>query len=170
MKIININGPINSGKTTVSKLLKESLPNCLFIEVDELLSDEEQEKLKLGLKEGWAERLRRLDETIGREKELQRYQNVVFAYPMTDKLYEHWKLWQDENTQFVCITLAPKMEICMQNRGERELTDWEKQRIAQMYAENYQAPQGADLIIDNGKQTPQETADSVMKFLKARGS
>ena len=44
MRIININGPINSGKTTVSKLLQEKLPDCLFVEVDELLSDEEQKE------------------------------------------------------------------------------------------------------------------------------
>lgn len=47
MRIININGPINSGKTTISKLLKEKLLFCLFIEVDELLSDDEQKKIAI---------------------------------------------------------------------------------------------------------------------------
>ena len=49
MKIININGPINSGKTTVSKLLAEQMSDALFIEVDDLLSDEEQETLGLSM-------------------------------------------------------------------------------------------------------------------------
>lgn len=33
MKIININGPINAGKTTISKLLVSELKVALFIEV-----------------------------------------------------------------------------------------------------------------------------------------
>ena len=64
MKIININGPINSGKSTVSKLLAEQIPNALFIEVDDLLSDEEQETLGLSMEKGWAERTNRLAKII----------------------------------------------------------------------------------------------------------
>lgn len=41
MKIINVNGPINAGKTTISKFLADKLPQTLFIEVDDLLSDAE---------------------------------------------------------------------------------------------------------------------------------
>jgi uridine kinase len=52
MLILNINGPINSGKSTVSKILLNLLPNATFIEVDDLLSDEEQEKMGLSLQEG----------------------------------------------------------------------------------------------------------------------
>ena len=45
MLILNINGPMNSGKSTVSKILVKLLENAAFIEVDELMSDEEQEKM-----------------------------------------------------------------------------------------------------------------------------
>ena len=49
------------------------LDRCLRdIEVDELLSDEEQKKLNLSREDGWAERLKRLDEIIAQEKKLQR--------------------------------------------------------------------------------------------------
>lgn len=41
MLILNINDPINSGKTTVSKILVNLLSKAVFIEVDELMSDEE---------------------------------------------------------------------------------------------------------------------------------
>ena len=68
MKILNINGPINSGKTTISKLLQKKLPKSFFIEVDELLSDDEQKKLSLSRKEGWEERLQRLDKIVVQEK------------------------------------------------------------------------------------------------------
>ena len=40
MQIININGPINAGKSTISKLLTQKLSNAIFIEVDDLLSDQ----------------------------------------------------------------------------------------------------------------------------------
>ena len=45
MLILNINGPINSGKTTVSRILEKILPDSLFIEVDDLLSDDEEKPL-----------------------------------------------------------------------------------------------------------------------------
>jgi len=165
MRIININGPINSGKTTISKLLQEKLFQCLFIEVDDLLSDDEQDKLKLGLEQGWAERLRRLDKIIIQEKKMRRYENIIFAYPMTDKLYQHWKLWEDENTKFINITLAPNIDICLQNRGTRQLNEGEKARIKQMYKEGYHNSKFADLIINNSLQTPQETLQKVLNFL-----
>ncbi|NCB50065.1 MAG: hypothetical protein EOM53_05265 [Alphaproteobacteria bacterium] len=37
MLIVNINGPINSGKTTVSKILEKKMQNAVFIEGDDLL-------------------------------------------------------------------------------------------------------------------------------------
>ena len=60
MKIININGPINAGKTTVSTALAAKIPNTLFIEVDDLLSDSEQASLGLSREEGWQERIREM--------------------------------------------------------------------------------------------------------------
>ena len=165
MKIININGSINSGKSTISKLLKEKLLKCLFIEVDELLSDEEQKMLNLNREEGWAERLKRLNEIIVGEKTLQRYENIIFAYPITGKTYHQWKLWEDENTKFINITLAPKLDVCMQNRGERKLSFQEKERIKQMYQEGYNHPEFSDLIIDNSSQTPIETLENIVDFL-----
>ena len=165
MRIININGPINSGKTTISKLLQEKLPQSLFIEVDDLLSDDEQVKLKLTREQGWAERLKRLDAIIVQEKNLQRYENIIFAYPMTDKTYHQWKLWENENTKFINITLAPNIDICLQNRGTRKLTEGEKARIRQMYQEGYHCSKFADLIINNSLQTLQETLQKILNFL-----
>jgi hypothetical protein len=68
MLIININGPINSGKTTVSKLLSKQLLISFFIEVDDLLSDGEQKLLGLSVKAGWQERTKRLKKNHRRGK------------------------------------------------------------------------------------------------------
>lgn len=165
MKILNINGPINSGKTTISKLLQKKLPKSFFIEVDELLSDDEQKKLSLSRKEGWAERLQRLDKIVVQEKKLLRYEYIIFAYPMTEKVYHQWMLWEDNCTRFINITLAPNMCICLQNRGTRELSETEKARIKQMYLEGYHCSKHANLIIDNSEQTPDETAKEVLNYL-----
>ena len=64
MLILNINGPMNSGKSTVSKILVNLLPNATFIEVDELMSDEEEAKLGLSMQDGWAERQKRLNKKL----------------------------------------------------------------------------------------------------------
>lgn len=83
MLILNINGPINSGKSTVSKILVQQLKSACFIEVDDLLSDEERHVLGLNREEGWRERIRRLQEVVRTEKRKKQYENIVFAYPMT---------------------------------------------------------------------------------------
>lgn len=166
MRIININGPINSGKTTISKLLCAALPQALFIEVDDLLSDAEQEKLGLSMQEGWQERTKRLVDKIKQEKLKGVYNNIVFAYPITKNLYSEWKEFEDGKTTFINITLSPALDVCLKNRGSRKLDTWEIRRIKEMYKEGYQNPQFADLIVDNSRQTPSETLNSILSFLE----
>ncbi len=166
MRIININGPINSGKTTVSKLLLKALPKALFVEVDELLSDEEQEKLGFSLQQGWQEKTNRLDCLIKSEKDKNNYQNIIFAYPMTENLYHSWKTWEDDKSRFIAITLAPKLDVCLQNRGTRQLDEWEKNRITEMYQQGYHNSPLADLIIDNSHQSPAQTRQQILNFLQ----
>lgn len=165
MKIVNINGPINSGKSTVSKELVKQIANSLFVEVDDLLSDEEQENLGLTMEEGWSERTRRLSGLVNEYKRTGQYDVIVFAYPISKGLFDEWKNFEDEKTSFINITLAPKLEVCLTNRGQRELEDWETARIKQMYEEGYHNRDFADLIIDNSTQTIKETVDAILMFL-----
>ena len=165
MKIVNINGPINSGKSTVSKLLIKKLDNALFVEVDDLLSDEEQEALGLHMEAGWTERTNRLNKLVNEYKKTKRYDIIVFAYPISKNLYDEWKSFEDKDTSFTNITLAPSLEVCLTNRGQRELASWEINRIKEMYDEGYHNREFADLIIDNSNQTPQETVDVILMFL-----
>ncbi|MFQ6703946.1 MAG: shikimate kinase [Alphaproteobacteria bacterium] len=165
MLILNINGPINSGKSTVSKLLVQMLPRACFIEVDDLLSDAEEQKLGLTMQDGWAERLNRLDRIISDQKNQHQYETIVFAYPMTDNLYRRWSAHIDKDTRFIAITLAPSLEKCLTNRGARVLTDWEMGRIREMYVENYHKPTNTNLIINNDGQTPHQTAQQIMEFI-----
>ena len=166
MLILNINGPMNSGKTTVSKILVNLLPKATFIEVDELMSEAEQEKLGLSLKEGWAERKKRLNEKLLALKEGEEFETVIFAYPISEESYQKWSALADENTRFLNITLAPSLEECLKNRGTRELDDWERNRIRQMYEEGYQNRSYSDFIINNDNQTPEETAEIIKGFVE----
>lgn len=120
------------------------------------------------MEQGWQERTNRLAKIINAEKQKKVYDNIVFAYPISDNLYNDWKLWEDENTQFINITLAPKLKICLTNRGTRELEEAEKHRIVQMYDEGYHNRPFADLIIDNSNQTPSETLNLILQFLQRK--
>ena len=166
MLILNINGPINSGKTTVSKILVNLLPNATFIEVDELMSDEEEAKLGLSIQDGWAERQKRLNETLLALKQSRQYKTIIFAYPISENSYKTWSSMADENTRFINVTLAPSLEECLKNRGERELDDWERNRIKEMYEEGYQNRPYSDFIINNDHQTPKETAEIIKEFIE----
>ena len=168
MLILNINGPINSGKSTVSKILVNLLPNATFIEVDELMSDKEEAKLGLSMQDGWAERQKRLNETLLALKQSRKYETVIFAYPIGENSYKTWTSMVDKNTRFMNITLAPSLEECLKNRGTRELDDWERNRIKEMYEEGYQNRPYSDFIINNDNQTPQETAEVIKEFIRRK--
>lgn len=168
MLILNINGPINAGKSTVGKLLQAKISTSCFIEADDLLSDEEQKRLKLDFRAGIRERLKRLDIEIARMTKAKRYETIIFAYPLSERNYRQWKTYENEDIRLICVTLAPDMENCLKNRGTRTLSDRERQRIREMYEEGYAAPANADLVIHNDHQTPEQTADEIIRFLKQK--
>ena len=71
----------------------------------------------------------------------------------------------DLNTDIRVFTLAPQLEKVLTNRGNRELTDWERSRIQHHYDTGIQKP-NFGVIIDNTNQTPEETVDIVISKLK----
>ena len=166
MLILNINGPMNSGKSTVSKILLKLLSNATFIEVDELMSDEEQEKLRLSLQQGWLERHKRLNQKLQDLKESREYEVAIFAYPIADNTYQDWKAMEDDKTKFMNITLSPSLEECLKNRGTRALNDWERNRIKEMYEEGYQNRPYSDFVVNNDDKTPTETANIIKDFVE----
>ena len=142
------------------------LPKAVFVEVDDLMSDEEEQKLGLSLQQGWHERHKRLNQKLQDFKKSQEYEIVIFAYPIADNNYKDWKAMEDNQTRFLNITLAPSLEECLKNRGTRELNDWEKNRIREMYQEGYQNRPYSDFIINNDYQTPKQTAEIIKSFVE----
>ena len=167
MLILNINGPMNAGKSTVSKKLVKMLDKACFIEVDELMSDEEQDALGLSMPQGWVERCRRLENILQDYIKTRPFETVVFAYPISDNTYKTWSSFPNKDVRFLNVTIAPRLEVCLQNRGVRTLSAAERKRIEQMYQEGYQNRPYADFVINNEKQTPEQTARLIKGFVES---
>ena len=167
MILLNINGPINSGKTTVSRILEKLLPDSLFIEVDNLLTDEEEKWLGLSMEDGWRERGNRLERLIFQEKKSKKHRIVFFAYPIGREYYDRWKSYEDEQTRFFNVTLSPAKEECLR-RVVDDMSQWEHDRILEMYEEGCHNPEFSDLLIHNDDQTPEQTAQVVLDFLEEK--
>lgn len=63
------------------------------------------------------------------------------------------------------ITLAPSEETALSKRGDRILTENEKQRISQMYLEGYHKRTFSDLIIKNDFVSAEDTVKKIRVFL-----
>ena len=69
---------------------------------------------------------------------------------------------KDLNENIMVFTLAPKLESALENRGTRELSDWEKERIKYHYEIGIPNPTFGE-IIDNTDLTPEQTAEYIME-------
>jgi len=61
------------------------------------------------------------------------------------------------------VTLAPPEAIASSNRGTRALTDWERQRIAEMYREGYAARAFSDCFVDTSKASADACATEIAR-------
>jgi chloramphenicol 3-O-phosphotransferase len=160
--IILLNGSINAGKTTVSKRLCELLPRTAHVEVDALRDFI-----------GWMP----LEESIPINIEaaiavatvfVQRSLNVVFSYPLRPEDYEvTLREFGELQVAVHCVTLRPRLEVSLTNRGTRQLTDWERSRIEYHYETRLNDP-GIGVIIDNSAQSPDETAREILRRIEAK--
>lgn len=157
--IIFLNGSINSGKSTVSKLIAKELPNTALIEIDAL-----REMIS------WMS----LDQSIPLNLEnavsiitnfAERNLNIVIPYPLSQKNYDFMiENLKDLNADIRVFTLAPQLEKVLTNRGTRELDDWERERIKHHYIIGIPNPSFGE-IIDNSNQTPEETVKYILSRL-----
>lgn len=158
--IILLNGSINAGKSTVSKRLCELLPRTAHVEVD-------------GLRDfiAWMP----LEESIPINIEtaiavakvfVRRGLNVIFSYPLRPEDYEIiLSEFAELGVPVHCVTLRPRLEVSLTNRGARQLTDWERSRIPYHYETRLNQPDFG-VIIDNSEQTPEETAREILQLIE----
>lgn len=154
--VILINGPINAGKTTVSKAIARLLPNTAHVEVDDL---------------GEFVRWMPLAQSIPLNLEnaaavtsvfVRHGLNVVVSYPLSANdhafLLERLSgLGRPVHT----FNLAVPLEVLLADRGERLLEERERRRILEMRREGLLSPPFG-VTVDNHGQPPDETAHRVL--------
>lgn len=158
--IIILNGPINSGKTTVAKILWEKIPNLAHIEIDKIREFIDWMENKPSWKISFSTALSVAKEFL--KKDL----NVLITYHISDKGYRQIKDYLEPTDKDIfAFTFLPPIHNTLTNRGTRELNEWEIQRIKETYEkENHKVSYGE--TIDNSIQTPQETADYILNKVK----
>jgi hypothetical protein len=157
-KVLFLNGCINSGKTTVARKLKADVNNLAHVEVDDLqrfiswMPIEQSIRLNL-------DNAAKITETfVGAGID------VVISYPLSKPNYDYLltKLGSVE-AEFIPITLFTSMENAKQNRGDRNLEEWELRRIEWMYANGLANP-GFGQLIDNSRLSIDATVASIIKI------
>ncbi|HZJ41472.1 MAG TPA: hypothetical protein VFD51_00405 [Patescibacteria group bacterium] len=133
--IIFINGSINSGKSTVAKLLADKLSNTALLEVDCLRSFIEWMPLEQAIPINLENTVAIIKVLIGKGL------NVIVPYPLSKDNYVYlFDNLKEASDKISVFTLSPKLEIALTNRGSRELSDWEKNRIRHHYTIGIQNP------------------------------
>lgn len=162
--IIIINGSINSGKSTVAKLLAAKLTNTAHIEVDKLREFVDfipltSELIELNLQNTAAVCRNFIDYGL----------DVIITYPLSKDNFELLLSAIDMPKQkIVTITLSPRLERALTNRGTRELDDWEVERIKHHYKIGINNPEYESFVIDNSDQTPEETTAKIIKYIEEK--
>ena len=158
--IIFINGSINSGKSTIAKILENKLQGTALLEIDFL-----RDMI------GWMPITEAvpisLENTVSLIKNFSnRNLNVIVPYPLSQKNYDYIKeRLKDLNIQTYFFTLSPSLDKVLTNRGSRELDDWERERIKYHYEIGIQKPSFGE-IIDNTDQSPEETAGIILSKIQ----
>ncbi len=158
--IIFLNGSINSGKSTVAKLLAKELPKTALMEIDAFHEMIEWMPIDEAIPLNLENALTTIRNFIARGL------NVIVPYPLSQKNYDYFVAGlKDLDIETHVFTLAPKLEKTLTNRGTRELTDWERQRIQHHYDTGIHKPSFGE-IIDNTDQTPEETVKLILSKIK----
>lgn len=158
--IIFINGSINSGKSTVAKLLSEKMKNTAVVEVDRFhefipwMSASESVLINLE------------NAVLVIRNFYKRGFNVIVPYPLSKTNYDYlMEELKDIADNISIFTLNPDLEEVLKNRGNRELTEAEKEKIKYHYSIGINNPTFGK-VIDNTSQTPAETAENVLSLLE----
>jgi hypothetical protein len=157
LTVVHINGSINSGKSTVGRVLAQTLADTRFIDGDDHAAPEH-----LPLPAQWAIALTRIEEHIAAAS--CRY--LVVAYPLEQADFEQIDTaCKKRLARLVVVTLAPPLEAVLSGRGARVLTHEERERIVEMYAQGYQSRSFSDIVLDNARMSAEETATCIAAYL-----
>lgn len=158
--IILLNGSINSGKSTVAKLLAAKLKETAVVEIDELRQFIDWMSLKESIPINLANAIAVTKVFLGKDL------NVIIPYPLSLDNYQYLRdSLQAYTNKFYTFTLSPTLEIAQSNRGKRKLDDEEMSRIKYHYDAGINNPKFG-ITLDNSDESPEETADRIISLLK----
>jgi hypothetical protein len=159
--IIFLSGSINSGKTTIAGLLKKQFPRSANIEVDTIHDMYDwmplEDAIPLNLKNALSLTQNFIEEKI----------DVIITYPLSRDEYEFFNKNLPLEIQRFFFTLNPRLDHALTNRGSRELTEWEIERIKYHYNTGVNNP-GFGIMIDNTMQTSEETLSDILYHIEQR--
>jgi len=154
--IFFINGSINSGKSTVAKLLADKIGNCAILEIDNLREFIEWMPIEKAIPIN-------LENAISLINNFDKNDlNVVIPYPLSEKNYEYIKNNLKVKSKIYFFTLNLKLDEVLKDRGNRKLDDWERERIKHHYKIGINKPSFGE-IINTTNQTPEETLEFILK-------
>ena len=157
--LIYINGSISSGKSTVGRLLAETLPKTVHVEVDEL----RHFARCLSLADACPFCVE--DATTLARNWLSRGFNVVVTWPISHRDYAVFERKAAvAGVSVHAFTLRPPLEVATSNRGGRQLSERERSRIREQYRMPHIDP-GIGTVVDNSLQTPAETLAAIRSAL-----
>lgn len=158
--IIFISGSINSGKSTVGRRLAAEL-GYEFIEFDDIRYQISEPDIDKAVPLVFEKGIALLNDLTRQGK------SAVVAYPVSTRNYE--MLCQGLIEQPLVITLAPTLEVALQDRGNRHLDEWERARIKHHYEIGINKP-GFGEIIDNSTLSVDETLKRIFKIISHRSN
>ncbi len=150
-RLIWLNGAVNSGKTATAKAIQSLLPQTAHVEVD-----------SLNAFINWMP----LDDSIPIDLDnavavatvsFSRGLNVVVTYPLGATCHARVSR---TTLPFRFFTLRPSLETCLQDRGQRQLSDWERQRVSFHHGGGIRLDIGE--VIDNSSMTIAQCASKVL--------
>jgi Chloramphenicol phosphotransferase-like protein len=154
--IIFLAGSINSGKSTVAKLLVKELPECVNFEVDkicEFVDGIDRKDIEVLI----LENITSLIKDYANRK-----LNVVVSYTFADSTFEFVKdLLTDIDDKIYLFTLNPGVEIAAASRGDRKIDIDTAERVKYHYKLGINDLKNG-ITIDNSHQTPEETATEIL--------
>lgn len=158
-RVIFVSGPINAGKTTVSRLLARRLSGTAHVEGDALRHFA-----------SWMPLDESIPITLANLADVSRNflragRHVVLDYLLSQQNHDQLvAALEPEATSLHSFVLAPPLHVALRERG-RKLNDWERARIHELYDMRIHEP-GFGIQLDTGELTPDQTVEEILTHLR----
>jgi len=157
--IIFLSGSINSGKSTIAKILIKRIPDCVNLEVDkicEFVDHIEKKEIEDII----------FENVISLIKDYTKHGlNVIVSYPLSNGRFDYLESQlKESDLNIYLFTLNPRLEIAMSERGERRAKTIDSERVKFHYQIGINKL-NKGVNIDNSDQTPEETVDEILSHI-----